>query len=235
MKSLIFIFSLFSLIYGNIVLIEPTRLRRGILGTVTSTVFTTVTETHYVPATCLHVDPNLPDCRNVRFLNLPAFNGFNYFNFTNSLGSGNNVPGKGNSTNNDHQTVEITKRADLDQNPDQTVHIQGWAEYLGLTRPTVTVTDVKIVPTTVLDPRIVVTYAIKGCKPHSLPYNLEKCPEEPEVEMIEIVPTTTVYARMESTAEPEKSTFSAQGVLESTEVERVDETVQHKKATKKLH
>lgn len=56
-----------SLVYGS--LIEPSRVKRGIFGTVTSTVYRNVQEKIYVPASCVYVAPNLPECRNVRFLN----------------------------------------------------------------------------------------------------------------------------------------------------------------------
>lgn len=53
--------------------ISPTRAKRGIWGDVTKTVFKTIEEKHYVPASCVHIPADLPDCRNVRSMNYPTF------------------------------------------------------------------------------------------------------------------------------------------------------------------
>jgi len=55
------------------VYLEPSRVKRGIWGTVTSTVYKTVEEKLYVPASCVHIAPGLPDCRHIRFMNYPSF------------------------------------------------------------------------------------------------------------------------------------------------------------------
>jgi len=55
--------------------------------------------------------------------------------------------------------------------PGTTKQLQGWGEYLGLYRPTVTVTELKIHPTTVLDQRVMVTYDIRGKKYNPLKHH----------------------------------------------------------------
>ncbi|KAH1002245.1 hypothetical protein HUJ04_008350 [Dendroctonus ponderosae] len=136
-------------------LIEPSRVKRGIFGTVTSTVYQNVEEKIYVPASCVYVAPNLPECRNVRFLNAR-------FDPT-SIDSENNS---------------------IEQTPT-------WGDYFGFYRPTVTVTSIKIDPTTVVDTRVMVTYDIRGCKPHSLPFELPKCIEDTVEEIIATTPVAT--------------------------------------------
>ncbi|XP_076271832.1 uncharacterized protein LOC143203530 isoform X1 [Rhynchophorus ferrugineus] len=211
------LFVLFSLGHSfscMLVPIEPTRVKRGIFGTITSTIYETVTEKHYVPSTCVHVEPNLPDCRNVRFLNWPSFTGANSFLSNNSIAA----PSENGNTNG---TVAVTKRISTDHHQEQTVHIQGWAEYLGLDRPTVTVTEIKIVPTTVLDSRIMVTYAIKGCKPHHLPEHLERCPEDRAEEIEIIAPTNPILSAIQNTDIPESNVLAHQPelFLEGAEME----------------
>ncbi|XP_066250547.1 uncharacterized protein [Euwallacea similis] len=161
--------------------LEPTRVKRGIWGPVTSTVFKTVEQTHYVPASCVHVSPNLPQCRREKLMYYPSFdaNAFKLFKIGNQLFPTTTASAEINST-----TI-IAKRAD--NNPQTT---QGWGEFLGFYRPTITVTELKIHPTTVLDSRIMVTYDIRDCKPRELPSNLPQCTEEKEP--MEIVPTSTV-------------------------------------------
>lgn len=51
----------------------------------------------------------------------------------------------------------------------------GWGEYFGIYAPTVTVTQLELQTTFVKDPRIVVTYAVKGCRPHKIPDDLDRC------------------------------------------------------------
>lgn len=50
----------------------------------------------------------------------------------------------------------------------------GWGEYLGLYAPTVTLKQTKLVTTMVPDPRVVLTYSVKGCKPEKFPNDLER-------------------------------------------------------------
>lgn len=50
----------------------------------------------------------------------------------------------------------------------------GWGEYFGIYAPTVTVTQLELQTTFVKDPRIVVTYAVKGCRPHKIPDDLDR-------------------------------------------------------------
>lgn len=49
-----------------------------------------------------------------------------------------------------------------------------WAEYFGLYAPTVTATHTEFQTVTVKDPRIVVTFAVKGCKPLKIPDDLDR-------------------------------------------------------------
>lgn len=89
-------------------------------------------------------------------------------------------------------------------------HTTSWGEYFGFYRPTVTVTSIKIEPTTVVDSRVMVTYDIRGirkktprkhslltrlknagCKPHSLPFDLPKCIEDSVEEVISTTPVAT--------------------------------------------
>ncbi|KAL1517478.1 hypothetical protein ABEB36_001240 [Hypothenemus hampei] len=176
------------------VILEPSRIKRGIFGTVTSTVYKTIEDKHYVPASCIHIAPNLPDCRNVRFIN----NYPNNFNFFGTI----LLPINQNSTQN-------VTNSELEANV-TTANVQGWGSFLGLYRPTITVTELKLHPTTVLDPRIIVTYDIRGCKPQSLSYDLPKCEkEENSLEFVEVVPTSTVGIDIQPTKVPDNTQLSS--------------------------
>lgn len=50
----------------------------------------------------------------------------------------------------------------------------GWAEYFGFYAPTVTVTQTELQTVTARDPRIVVTFAVKGCRPLRIPDDLDR-------------------------------------------------------------
>ncbi|XP_019763516.2 uncharacterized protein LOC109539886 [Dendroctonus ponderosae] len=161
-------------------LIEPSRVKRGIFGTVTSTVYQNVEEKIYVPASCVYVAPNLPECRNVRFLNA-RFDPTSFKLFGNELFAVSSVKAP--------QLAQLTKRIDSENNSiEQT---PTWGDYFGFYRPTVTVTSIKIDPTTVVDTRVMVTYDIRGCKPHSLPFELPKCIEDTVEEIIATTPVAT--------------------------------------------
>lgn len=67
-----------------------------------------------------------------------------------------------------------------------------WGEYLGISAPTVTVNVTKITTTTFLDPKITVTFSLKGCRPTELPLGLDRCSIEPTPATLPIVPTSTV-------------------------------------------
>ncbi|KAG5895138.1 hypothetical protein JTB14_008572 [Gonioctena quinquepunctata] len=149
------------------------RFTRGIRGTHTSTVVTTSVVTSLVPSSCVYVDATLPPCRSVRFLQFPYF-----YN--------------GQPTSNNIQENNSALRSDADQLV-QATRFLGWGEFFGLFAPTVTVTLTKLETTIVQDPRVVVTYAVKGCRPMRIPDDLDRCPQESStVPIEEILPTSTV-------------------------------------------
>ncbi|XP_018566492.1 uncharacterized protein LOC108907334 [Anoplophora glabripennis] len=142
---------------------------RFIRGTYTVTVVDTSTVTSVVPSSCVQVDATLPPCRSVRFL---------YF------------PKVGQDTNetpiNDTQLAPESKSDPIQSTP------LGWGEYLGIYAPTVTVVRTELVTTVVTDPRVVLTYSVKGCRPLQLPENLERCSVEDSVSISHVLPTSTV-------------------------------------------
>ncbi|XP_018335476.1 uncharacterized protein LOC108744278 isoform X2 [Agrilus planipennis] len=54
----------------------------------------------------------------------------------------------------------------------------GWAEYFGFVAPTLTKIYRHRETTTVMDPRTVVTFSVKGCRPTRLPLDLDRCAPE---------------------------------------------------------
>lgn len=79
----------------------------------------------------------------------------------------------------------------------------GWGEYLGIYAPTVTITRTDLHITTVEDPSVVVTFAVKGCRPLKLPLDLHKCPpEQPPFSIEEIITTSTVVMPQQETILP---------------------------------
>lgn len=77
---------------------------------------------------------------------------------------------------------------------------------MGIYAPTVTVTHTELKTTTVEDPRIVVTFAVKGCRPLRLPMDLNRCEVEASstVAIQEIIPTSTVASHVVPTANYEE-------------------------------
>ncbi|CAH0547297.1 unnamed protein product [Brassicogethes aeneus] len=132
----------------------------------TFTVLKTDIQTSYTPSSCVQVEPTLPPCRNVRYLKFPSF-----------------------VTKPSPQNIERT----IEGNQIFTTKLN-WVEYLGIYAPTVTVTDTLFKTTTVEDPRVVVTFAVKGCRPLRLPDDLSTCEMEnpSSVTVEEILPTSTV-------------------------------------------
>ncbi|KAK9739126.1 hypothetical protein QE152_g9224 [Popillia japonica] len=145
----------------------------------TKTVIRPYTVTTLVPSSCVHVEATLPPCRNVRFLG--------------------NFPGFGSSSS--ESTTEGAKSASVKttavaDNEVQTTPLS-WGEYLGLSAPTVTLNVTKITTATVLNPRVTVTFSIRGCRPQRMPLDLEKCPIQPTATALPIVPTSTVNVNSE--------------------------------------
>ncbi|XP_060534758.1 uncharacterized protein LOC132707096 isoform X2 [Cylas formicarius] len=177
-----------------------TRVRRGIFGGQTSTVYKVVEKKHYVPYSCVYVDPNLPNCRNLRFLWGPA-------DVRNAFVSPDVIkPTEPLAEKNATAILkqDLTRRMDIVDGNATRAPSLGWGEYLGLYGPPVTVTEIRVTHTTVLDPRIAITFAVKGCKPRELPLNMEKCPEATRVpNLVEILPTSTVAHRVEPTKLPD--------------------------------
>ncbi|XP_050515237.1 uncharacterized protein LOC126890386 [Diabrotica virgifera virgifera] len=145
------------------------RVPRFIGGTYTSTVTSTKMITSLVPSSCVYVDPTLQPCRSVRFLNFPQFDTIReYFN---------------------------NKSSPFRARSDKTETTQlGWGEYLGIYQPTVTVTEIELQTAIVQDPRVAVTYAVKGCRPLKLPNDIDRCEiQAPStIPILEILPTSTV-------------------------------------------
>ena len=76
-------------------------------------------------------------------------------------------------------------------------------EYLGIVAPTVTVTSTYLKTALVYDPKVLVTYSIKGCKPARLPTDLNLCPQAADVTAQEgIVPTQVSQKPPSSTTSP---------------------------------
>lgn len=71
----------------------------------------------------------------------------------------------------------------------------GWGHYLGLMPPTVTVTNIRLEITRMIDPGTVLTFSVSGCKPSKLPLDLPKCPENESITptpSIANIQTTTI-------------------------------------------
>lgn len=66
------------------------------------------------------------------------------------------------------------KKSEPELEPGFDVTALGWAEYFGFYAPTVTVTHTEMQTVTAKDPRIVVTFAVKGCKPLRIPDGLDR-------------------------------------------------------------
>nr|XP_022910306.1 uncharacterized protein LOC111421395 [Onthophagus taurus] len=108
--------------------------------------------TSFIPSSCVQVDATLPPCRIMR-----SFSSFPSLEKSRSLTSSLNT------------TIMTPKEDKVQTTP------LSWGEYLGIYAPTVTVTSTQVIITTVVDPGVQVTYAIKGCKPKVLPAGLERC------------------------------------------------------------
>lgn len=93
-----------------------------------------------------------------------------------------------------------------------------WGEYFGFRAPTVTVTITDLHVSTVEDPSVVVTYAIKGCQPFSLAIDMNKCPPklESSVSIEEILPTSTVVSPFEVGSETLLPTKTTNNIITST-------------------
>ncbi|EFA00150.1 hypothetical protein TcasGA2_TC002971 [Tribolium castaneum] len=151
--------------------------------TYTTTVVKSNVVTSLVPSSCVQVEATLPPCRSVRFLRLPKLPSIT-FNYPPSQSVISNI-----------SDPEVKKTP------------IGWGEYFGLYAPTVTVTRTDLHITTVEDPSVVVTYAVKGCKPLKLPLDLNRCPqEEPPFSIEEILATSTVALPQTETFLPTKTT-----------------------------
>ncbi|XP_017780501.1 PREDICTED: uncharacterized protein LOC108565506 [Nicrophorus vespilloides] len=135
----------------------------------TSTVIVPKMVTSLLPSSCVQVEPSLPPCRSVRQLDqFPRFLGGRVYAET----SENIMEKTGGAVNEDHPIVM----------PSVHTTALGWGEYLGFYAPTVTVQAVHLQTTTVLDPRTVVTFSVRGCKPSRLPLDLNLCPKkQPEI------------------------------------------------------
>ncbi|XP_044269664.1 uncharacterized protein LOC123014557 [Tribolium madens] len=150
--------------------------------TYTSTVVKSNVVTSLVPSSCVQVEPTLPPCRSVRFLRLPKLPSIT-FNYPSSNRVISNI-----------------------SEPELKTTALGWGEYFGLYAPTVTVTRTDLHITTVEDPSVVVTYAVKGCRPLKLPLDLDRCPEERSTFSIEeILATSTVLLSQTETFLPTKT------------------------------
>ncbi|KAJ8968647.1 hypothetical protein NQ317_015725 [Molorchus minor] len=190
------------------------RNRRFVLGSYTSTVTEVSTVTSLIPSSCVQMDATLLPCRGVRFLNFPQF-------AANRRSANESVP---------------------ESKLEQTLHTTqlGWGEYLGLYAPTVTVTDTKIAVTTVEDPRIVVTFAVKGCRPMELPNNLKRCPEEalPTIAIQDILATSTVgivpSPTVQTTTENTKLINIDDANVASYPVNSIDETSDNLEGTARI-
>lgn len=70
--------------------------------------------------------------------------------------------------------------------------VLNWGEFFGFYPPTVTVTREVNQITTVQDPSVVVTYAIKGCVPQKMHMDMSRCPQESIIPTMEVLETSTV-------------------------------------------
>ncbi|KAF2893726.1 hypothetical protein ILUMI_12447 [Ignelater luminosus] len=142
--------------------------------------------TSLVPSSCVHVEPTLPPCRGVRNLDpFPEFVGSRIYP--------EHIKGKQLIISKDQQVVlEPANEANKSV---------GWAEYLGIVAPTVTVTAINLRTTTLLDPRTVVTFSVKGCRPSRLPLGLDRCPvAHSGISIEEIFPSAVVPIQVVPTA-----------------------------------
>ncbi|RZC37367.1 hypothetical protein BDFB_013403 [Asbolus verrucosus] len=137
----------------------------------TSTVTVSKIITSLVPSSCVHIDATLPPCKTVRYLKLPNLPALSFHNTANE---------------------EIVSRID----PKIATTPLGWGEYFGFYAPTVTVTKTDYHITKVEDPSVVVTFAVKGCRPLQLPMamDINMCPQESTSSILieEILQTSTV-------------------------------------------
>ncbi|KAB0795996.1 hypothetical protein PPYR_10057 [Photinus pyralis] len=157
----------------------------------TETMVVTDVVTSILPSSCVHVEPTLPACRGLRNLEtFPEFVGREIHS--------NQVKGR--------QLVQPPLVVDKDHHqlmlaPLNETRVVGWAEYLGLVGATFTVTEVHLKTTTVIDPRTVVTFSVKGCRPSRLPMELDRCPVN-QYNVDEIVPSSVSPPSITPTALP---------------------------------
>nr|CAI5822087.1 unnamed protein product [Callosobruchus analis] len=157
------------------------RQPRFVRGVVTETLYEDRLVTSLVPSSCVYVEPTLPPCRSVRYLRFPSF-----------IATG---------LNQHFGPVDApSQKSDDDVN----ATALSWGEYLGIFPRTVTVTKINLHTTVVQDPRIMVTFAVKGCKPLRLPGDLSRCADEglTPLPIQEILPTSTVALTYTKTALP---------------------------------
>lgn len=95
-----------------------------------------------------------------------------------------------------------------------------WGEYFGFHAPTVTVTITDLHVSTIEDPSIVVTYAIKGCRPFSLSFknNMNKCSPDLQSSVFiqDILPTSTVVLPSKIATETVLPTQTMTNIIETT-------------------
>ncbi|KAI4470304.1 alpha/beta hydrolase domain-containing protein [Holotrichia oblita] len=137
----------------------------------TKTVVRPFTITTLVPSSCVHVEATLPPCRNVRFLG--------------------NFPGFGSSSSDEAAKSAPANSTTVADDEIQTTALS-WGEYLGFSAPTVTLNVTKITTSTILNPSVIVTFSIRGCRPQRMPLELERCKIQATPTTLPIVPTSTV-------------------------------------------
>ncbi|CAH2007729.1 unnamed protein product [Acanthoscelides obtectus] len=159
------------------------RQPRFIREAVTQTVYQDKVVTSLVPSSCVYVDPSLPPCRNVRYLRFPSF-------ITTGL-------------NQQFGPIDAPPASDKSGGQINSTSLS-WGEYLGFYPRTETVTKINLHTTVVQDPRIMVTFAVKGCKPLKIPGDLNRCADEgmTPLPIQEILPTSTVALTYTKTALP---------------------------------
>ncbi|KAK5642994.1 hypothetical protein RI129_009161 [Pyrocoelia pectoralis] len=145
--------------------------------------------TSILPSSCVHVEATLPSCRGLR--NLETFPEFVGREIHPKHIKGRELVQQPQVVNNDQQHLAT-------QNETKAV---GWAEYLGLVGHTITVTEIRLRTTTVIDPHTVVTFSVKGCKPSRLPMELDRCPVN-QFNVDEIVPSSVLQPSITPTASP---------------------------------
>lgn len=155
------------------------REKRWFGGSYTTTVIKPKMVTSLVPSSCVKVEASIPPCRNVRYLN----------NFPDVV-SGRLI---GDDTDINGEDLQEVKNAEenLETTP------LSWGEYIGIYAPTVTTTALYLETTTMMDPRTIVTFSVKGCRPSRLPLDLDTCPEPQEPilpsKVTTMVMTSTVF------------------------------------------